>query len=157
MRQLTLVQLEESVTHSGEDDFAVQHKAVPQTEGEREGDSVQKALKEPLEGVESRVNVELLEVLEDAGQETFENLVVMPGKAGQLREAGNKESVHCITVVRHEAVHGPEHILLVVQVHHQQSCQLRHALAVTDLLSKRNVSGFIVFLFDEKQTILTEL
>ena len=130
------MKLEERVTHACQDDFAVQHETVPETESQGEGHSIQETLEEPLEGIECRVDVEALEVLVNTSQEALQDLVMMAREASQLRESRDEEAMHGISIVRHEAIDGPEHVLLVVKVHHEESRQLRHPLAVTDLLRR---------------------
>lgn len=155
------MKLEKCVAHPSEDDLPVQEKDVPESvfdatenkvdksvpslnafksgklpQREGKGNSVEETLKEPLERVESRVNVEFLnrqkkvsktadtlkssvaylKVLPHFGQKLLNDLVVVLSKAKQLWKARNEEAVHCVPLIRHQRRDGPKSVLQAKRV-----------------------------------------
>lgn len=99
---------------------------------------VEEALKEPLEGIDACVDAVFVHMLFQLWQELLQQSFVVCLEPKKLWEALDEEAMHRETRVDHELRECPKDVLLFIQVHKEQSRDLRHALAIADLRAKRH-------------------
>merc|ERR1719391_1925910 len=133
LEQRLAVQLEDGVGHGKHYGLALQQVQVPDPYSEAVGHPVQEALEKPLEGVDSSVYSICNQVLLQPAQLLHQYLVVVLLEANQLGEARNEEAMHVPSPAHHELTESPKSILIIIEIHEKQGCNLGHALAVANL------------------------
>jgi len=82
------------------------------------------------------------------GQESLDNHVMLVNVAYKLGKILFEKAMHGVFVVWHELRQGPKGLLLVGQVHEQESGDCGHTLAVADLSVVNRVGGEYVVKLD---------